>query len=256
MKRLNTLPGFLAASTLAIAISLGANSVSAQNVGIDTIEGQVQERFGNDFIIEANGERILVRSPGHTQLTLNEGDEVTISGRRSEGAIHAREILQQDGTPLLGLSSGPMATPLQDVRHQGFGYQANISQLEEQLAERGFGQALHVEPKSSHLRVHTNASNGMPVEVRFEHDGSFREWRIKRPGSMRPRAGEWGSISMPDISRSVQQQGYDSPRIIDTKGRHLEVLANNSRGEAVELHVDYAGQVYREKRFYTNGFYN
>ncbi|HDZ48939.1 hypothetical protein LCGC14_0072920 [marine sediment metagenome] len=256
MKRLTTLPSFLAASTLAVAMSLGAGNVSAQPASIETVEGQVQERFGNDFVVEANGERILVRNPSHAPLNLEQGDVVTISGRRGEGSIHAREILQSDGTRIVGFAPRPMTSPHQGPRHQGFGYQADMSHLEEQLGERGFGQILHAEPKGSHLRVHTNASNGMPVEVRFEHDGSFREWRIKRPGNTRPRLGEWGSVPMQEISQLVQQQGYDAPRIIDTKGRHLEVLAQNSRGEAVELHVDYAGQVYREKRHYTSGFFN
>ena len=242
--------------TLALLLSATALSSVAQTPGFSTLEGEVQEHFGHDFVIEANGERVLVRQSPHDSANVTQGDTVTVTGQRFEGTLQAQEVLNSDGTSLSSASAfSPAPHMAQGARGQWHAPQANIAALQAQLQERGFGDIYRVEPKSSHVRVQTTA-NGMPVEVRFEHDGSFREWRIHRPGKSRPRAGEWGTVPMAQVSQLVAQQGYTSPRIVDSKGRHLEVLAQNSRGEAVELHVDYAGQVYREKRHYTMGFFN
>lgn len=250
-------PRLLATSALAVTIGLSTLHASAQTSGFDTVEGEVQERFGNDFILESNGERLLVRNPGSTPLTISEGDTVTVTGHQHEGAIQAHHIADSEGLSLTAPATTPgMMRFERPTMAQGYPYQADTAALETQLQALGFGQIYHIEPKSSHVKVHTTASNGLPVEVKFEHNGSFREWHIKRPGHSRPRQGEWGTVPMVEINQRVQQQGYTNPRIVDGKGRHLEVMAHNSRGEAVELHVDYAGQVYREKRHYTLGFLN
>ncbi|BBK35587.1 hypothetical protein STAQ_06650 [Allostella sp. ATCC 35155] len=51
-----------------------------------------------------------------------------------------------------------------------------------------------------------------------------------------------------ELLEILRQAGYRDLDDVDRKGRHYEVEARNRFGEKVEVHIDFAGNIYKEKR--------
>jgi hypothetical protein len=112
--------------------------------------------------------------------------------------------------------------------------------LEGALKERGFGETGLIERKKRHLEVHTRR-NGVPVIVEFGPDGNYRAWKL--PKEQQPGAG----IDANAAVAAAAAAGYGNSMVTRIKARHTELVAVNSRGETVEVHVDGDGRITRER---------
>lgn len=76
--------------------------------------------------------------------------------------------------------------------------------------------------------------------------GPGREWERDRRAEHEARHGPV-RFAMADLERRLKDRGYTVKGQGERHPKHVEIMAENSRGESVELHVDLDGEVYKER---------
>lgn len=71
--------------------------------------------------------------------------------------------------------------------------------------------------------------------------------RINRSDPVRLAEPEANSGGDAFYLQRVEAAGYQSPQAIEYKPRHLELRAINPYGESVELHLEFNGDIYKER---------
>lgn len=137
-----------------------------------------------------------------------------------------------------GLGGPPM--------HSGWQSQVPQAQVGAMLSQRGFGPVLGMGHSKHHLEVYTTRQ-GTPIEVKLNPDGSFHEWSIPKHARYQMPANASSAANPVAIAAAA---GYRDARIGEYKRNHVEVFASNRDGEAVELHIDPQGRIYKEKLSY------
>jgi len=63
------------------------------------IEGRVTDVFGNRFVVEHGGERVLVETgpEWHRRIEVRIGERIKATGHRDDGGFEAFRILHEDG---------------------------------------------------------------------------------------------------------------------------------------------------------------
>lgn len=139
------------------------------------------------------------------------------------------------------------------------------------VLEDGSGKVLVESGPEWHRRLDIQAGEKLTVTGRPE-GGSFEAFAITRAdGSrieIRPAGGPppWAGPRGPrddrgprhvapheekpraELMEIVRQAGYRDLDDVDRKRHHYEVEARNRFGEKVEVHIDFAGNIYKEKR--------
>jgi hypothetical protein len=112
------------------------------------------------------------------------------------------------------------------------------------LNERGIVDLREYEAKPRHYEVEGFDASGREIKMEIETDGRVSKIEIDDravQSQATPLIGE------PELRAAVEQGGYAYDQIAARKNRHFEVLAMNPEGEPVELHIDLAGEIYKEK---------
>lgn len=109
------------------------------------------------------------------------------------------------------------------------------------IAERGITEVREFETGPRHYKVEGYTETGREIEVEIGFDD--RLGAISVDDGRNPASTPYDEAS---LIASVEAAGYEV-RNVTPKPRHVEVDAINPEGEAVRLHVDFAGEVYRER---------
>lgn len=109
------------------------------------------------------------------------------------------------------------------------------------IAGRGITDVREFEVRSQHYKVEGYTESGREIEVEIGFDD--RVGAISVDDGRNPAATPYDEAS---VIASVEAAGY-AVRGVEPKPRHVEVDALNPEGEAVRLHVDFSGEVYRER---------
>jgi hypothetical protein len=101
-----------------------------------------------------------------------------------------------------------------------------------------------VEMKHGLLEVEGFSERGQKVEVEFAPDGRVIKYERKYEGY-----GQSGfvNLSADNIRQQLSKMGYKQISWLDVKKKHIEAEAVNTYGERVELKLDLAGRVERER---------
>ncbi|WP_052715961.1 hypothetical protein [Devosia chinhatensis] len=109
------------------------------------------------------------------------------------------------------------------------------------IAERGIVDVREFEVGPRHYKVEGYTEAGREIEVEIGFDD-----RVGAISVDDGRAAPAAAFDEAAIIASVEAAGYQV-RDVEAKPRHVEVDAVNPEGETVRLHVDFAGEVYRER---------
>lgn len=138
-----------------------------------------------------------------------------------------------------------VATPASAQRD---GFQADrttaTAQINQVARDYGYADVVHVEQSKKHLKGYTRDADGNQVEIKIDRWGNLDEIEVEY-GWRQPSWG--GFASEAEIRRNIEAAGYSMLYLADRKKNHYEVMAENSRGDVVELHVSHGGQVYKSK---------
>lgn len=126
--------------------------------------------------------------------------------------------------------------------------QADFAQLlpepvRQALARDNVTDIREFERERRHYEVEGFNGDGQEVEMDIRLDGQVTKVEIK---------GERSAAAVPAPSEAqlrqvVEAGGYEWVGNVEAKPRHHEVIAVNSYGETVELHVDFGGEIYKER---------
>ncbi|WP_144980441.1 hypothetical protein [Halomonas sp. C22] len=219
-----------AVCTLALATPLAAQ----ENVELNA---EIVERFDDLFIIDEGDRRLLVRPAEALEQTFQVGDEIRIEGRLegdtiTEAVVGSPQQRDQDAEPQRPSVRAP-----------------DVAAIQQLLAERAFGDMVELKRRDATFRITSINSDGFEVRSDIDEQGELLSWHIKRPGHDRPHRDETlDSLAQESVIDSLAEQGYLNATLLEFKGRHMEWVASNADEQTVLLHVDYRGDVYREKR--------
>ncbi|HDZ48938.1 hypothetical protein LCGC14_0072930 [marine sediment metagenome] len=218
-----------AVCTLAISAPLAAQ----EDIRIN---GEVIEMFNDLIIIEGDDRRLLVRPSEGVNRNISIGDDIIVEGRLDGDTLNASAMRQHDEETDVEETAANVIAP-------------DVAAIQQQLTEREFGDMIELKRRQDAYRITSVNADGVDVRSYFSAQGDLLEWHIKRPGSDRPHRNDTLSdLAQDDIVNTLNEQGYANTTLVDFKGRHMEWLADNESDQQVILHVDYRGDVYREKR--------
>lgn len=217
-----------AVCTLAISAPL----VAQEDIRIN---GEVIEIFNDLIILEDDDRRLLVRPAEGMNREISIGDDIVVEGRLDGDTLDASTMHQHDEDPARQQQTTIIAP--------------DIAAIQQQLTAREFGDMIELKRRDDAFRITSVNADGVDVRSYFSAQGDLLEWHIKRPGSDRPHRNDTlDAVARADIVSALEEQSYGNPILLDFKGRHMEWLADNEGDVSVMLHVDYRGEVYREKR--------
>ncbi|MDF1601115.1 hypothetical protein PZ895_15240 [Mesorhizobium sp. YIM 152430] len=256
-------------SAALIAALIAAAPASAQTAIGDlnasreiTIEGRVTDVFGNKFVLEDDSGRVLVETgPAWWRSTEVSVDEnLTVIGEPGASrTFDAFKIRHGDGReivirepnmppPWAGQESreGRAVDDDTDRRLQRRADTDDQRQIDAALSrgidlkkiteDAGYVFGYDVDRKKNHYEVEAYSADGVEVELHIDFTGNIR--RIAMDDPTYDQAG---------LRQIVENAGYQWRGDVDRKKKHYEVEAVNRYGERVELHVDYSGEIYKEK---------
>lgn len=126
--------------------------------------------------------------------------------------------------------------------------QADFAQLlpepiRQALARDNVTDIREFERERRHYEVEGFNADGQEVEMDIRLDGQVTKVEIKGTRS----AASVPAPSEAQLRQVVEAGGYQWVGNVQAKPRHHEVIAVNSYGETVELHVDFGGEIYKER---------
>lgn len=254
----------LAAPLAALPLVAAAQTAPAQQArptGDGTISGKVAEVFGTKFVLEtASGRTLVETGPAHrSAVDVQPGQELTVTGMlKPDNTFDAFLIRMADGREVVvrdpargGPDRAPSAdrglgprgeTPPpprhdRDPRRRDFAAGLDRAAIERIVAAEGYDRIDEIERKPRHYEVEAEDRNSEDVEIHIDLDGRITRIELDEP--------RYDVSGLRDV---VERAGYRWRGDVERKGKHYEVDAVNPYGEEVELHVDFSGAIYKEKR--------
>jgi hypothetical protein len=237
----------LQAPAVGLAQSPVGQATVAPAAGLETVEGTVREIFLNRFIFESGTSRYLVEpvgTAGHFPLVADE--RVAVSGRRTGTLLQATRITRPNGEVIHDSPPSPSTTlvaPPVAASPQGQS-QLQIRPVADVLAGldlQPLGEAVR---KKHHTEILARLKDGRSVYVSFDLAG--RLWEIEDADYDRDRVSQQVQMPEHELFRCATEAGFKPVGPIERKKRHAVVSAINRSGDMLELHIDFAGYIYKQ----------
>lgn len=229
------------------------------------IRGRVADSFGDRILIEDETGRILVEIPAMIDKPAEFviGQTIEVEGRLRGRTLEARRVV------LVG-SGGPVATTPAAPVSPGLAPRPGIAGanlapaqtrsssaglLLDQLARpadattvRMTLEAVGLRPagapvrKNKHTEILVRDAVGRAWTASLDRFGRLDEIELEDyddNAPSQPRFDQQG------LARIVEGAGYRARADADRRSEHFEVIALNQQGDLVEIHVDFAGTIYK-----------
>lgn len=270
-------------TTLALAVAIGAlGALAAVPLAAqDTrLTGTVAETFGGQIVLDTGRDRLLVTLPDGADDPAR-GARLDVTGTRSGDRVVATAVtvgaapdsataelpailrdlgltdlrsrtdddgetyhvgrlpgggwlraeargdrlieVQTDGAPM----PDALVDALLPARARGEPRLADITRLTE------------IDLEDDEISVEGRGANSLRIEIEFTRDGRLRTYESERDHRR--------SLSEPAARDRLAELGYTDIGFVDRGGRHVDAIAVNPYGETVEVRLDGAGRVARER---------
>jgi len=152
---------------------------------------------------------------------------------------------------LASLSTLPLAAKAQVLGPPGAPPAAGLARMappaidvDKTLAPLGLTPRGTVYAKKKHREVMATTTEGRAVVVAFDWAG-----RVKSVTDADHRRGGVAGVALPtnvQVTETVRNAGFDPLGVVDVKRHHVVMRAKNRQGEMLDLHVDFAGTIYKQ----------
>jgi len=241
-----------------------------------SIKGTVADIFGDKFVLEDKSGRILVQTgpAGPQAAPVKSGETVTVIGVPGDRTFDARKILRENGeiafdappppppTPpgpggdpgprrLSGGSAPPPPSgapprppgprgPAGETGLMASQDRENVLRILKDAGLTAMGEPVR-HPK--HIEIPARTGTGKTVIVSLDRFGRLDEIEdAERDRERRPAQ----SIGPADAERIAREAGYTIREAPEQRKHHFEILATNAKGETLELHMDFSGNIYKQ----------
>jgi F0F1-type ATP synthase membrane subunit c/vacuolar-type H+-ATPase subunit K len=253
-RRLRLTPGVIAlgAALLAGAALVGAVpgfgqvTIGEALAGGVVVRGRVADVFGDRFLIEDTTGRVLVEAANAEKpASLESGQDVVIEGRLRGRVLEARRVTL--GTEMPSTPAAPTVPQPAEPRGDTLATlmrPADAGSIRAAIEAAGFSMAGSPVRHDKHTEIPVRDARGRAWVAWLDRFGRLEEVEIvdydesRVPDQPGFAPGEVGSL--------VQREGFAPRGTAERHRHHFEILAANRRSELVELHVDFAGQIYKQ----------
>jgi hypothetical protein len=239
-----------------------------------SIKGAVADIFGDKFVLEDKSGRILVQTgpTGPQAAPVKSGETVTVIGIPGDRTFDARKILRENGDVAFdapppphapagpGVEPGPRRViggsvppppgaqpaipgprgPAGDTRPIVSQDRENVLRVLKDAGLTAIGEPVR-HPK--HIEIPARTGAGKNVIVSLDRFGRLDEIEdADRDRERRPAQ----TIGPADAERFAREAGYSIREAPEQRKHHYEILATNAKGEILELHMDFAGNIYKQ----------
>lgn len=261
------------------APGFGQVSIGEALSGGVIVRGRIADLFDDRFLIEDATGRILVDAgKAEKPAGLESGQEVTIEGRLRGRVLEARRItlggagaaIPAPATPAPASAASapatePPAQPAAPAAPAGSSDPAGAGSLVPPAANGDLARSLMRPADAASIQRTVEAAGfrmaGSPVRhdkhteipVRDARGRAWVAW-LDRFGRMEEaeivdydeaRVPSQPAFSIGEVGRFALAEGFSPRAQASARRHHFEILATNARSELVELHIDFAGQVYK-----------
>jgi len=234
-----------------------------------SIKGTVADIFGDKFVLEDKSGRILVQTGpvGPQASPVKSGETVTVIGVPGDRTFDARKVLRENGEiafdappppprpgidpsprrlidgsappPPPGAPSGPR-DPAGDRGLMAIQDRDNVLRILKDAGLTAIGEPVR-HPK--HIEIPARTGAGKNVIVSLDRFGRLDEIEdADRDRERRPAQ----TIGPADAERFAREAGYSIREAPEQRKHHYKILAANAKGEILELHMDFAGNIYKQ----------
>jgi hypothetical protein len=225
--------GLLAVAALLGAMGFAAAPALAQTAAPQTLSGRVAEVFGNRLVIDLGDERVLAEpADPAASLSARPGDLVRVEGERRGPLVSWRAVsVTASGAPAAGAARPAGPPDNSDGALLGIVERLGLKAIDPPLRKR------------HHIEVLAQTAEGRKLYVSFDREG--RLWEIEDAAYDRDRVVP-RNLSRSDYARLAREAGFTPTGEIEERRRHVELEARNRAGEALTLHIDRAGVIYKQ----------
>lgn len=226
------------------------------------VRARIADVFGDRVLIEDATGRILVEIGPATvrPAVLEAGQSVEVEGRLRGRTIEARRVALMDATAegaapssaANGTATAPAVPQAPEAPRTTSSADALIAQLSRPadpatirstLEAVGLQSAGPPVRKNKHTEIATRDAAGRAWTASLDRFGRLEEIELDDYDDdnvpSRPR------FEATEVARIVARAGY-TPRADPTRrSEHFEIIALNGRSDLVEVHVDFAGTIYK-----------
>jgi F0F1-type ATP synthase membrane subunit c/vacuolar-type H+-ATPase subunit K len=261
-RRLKLTPSVLAlgAALLAGAALVGAVpgfgqvTIGEALAGGVVVRGRVADVFGDRFLIEDPTGRVLVEAANAEKpASLESGQEVVIEGRLRGRVLEARRVTLgtevpaapaatvaapaagQAAAPPVGPGGETLATLMRP---------ADAASIRAAIEGAGFSMAGSPVRHDKHTEIPVRDARGRAWVAWLDRFGRLEEVEIVDYDES--RVPDQPGFAPTEVGNVVQREGFAPRGTAERHRHHFEILAANGRSELVELHVDFAGQIYKQ----------
>lgn len=260
---------FAGASLIALAVAgpfavssfaqtrLAQVSIEDALAGGVTIQGRVSDVFDDRVLIEDSSGRVLVETAGATDKppTFAAGQTLRIEGRLRGRIIEARRIAvigegqAADAAPAQPVPPAVAAAPQPpearpDPLVQMLMRPVDVETLRASLSAAGLTPAGSPVRHDKHTEIPARDARGRAWVVSLDRFGRIEETEMADYDDdavpSRP------AFAPSEVSAIVEREGFRARAQAERRPEHFEIIATTRNGEMVELHVDFAGQIYKQ----------
>lgn len=253
-----------AARALGVALALGpglaaggqarAQTRLAQVTIEQALSNEVQVRariadiFGDRLLIEDATGRVLVELTDATEKppALETGQAVLVEGRLRGRTIAARRItLVGEGAamPQPPATDSAAGTARTDMLLGALTRPADAATVRATLEAIGLSAAGAPVRRNKHTEIPARDGRGQAWSASLDRFGRLEEVELEDYDD--DNAPAQPRFDPAELAGIVEREGYRARAAAERRPEHFEVIALNRQGDLVEVHVDFAGVIYK-----------
>lgn len=243
------------------APGFGQVSIGEALAGGVVVRGRIADLFGDRFLMEDASGRILVEA-GQAEKPegLASGQEVVIEGRLNGRVLEARRIrpvvagavteappaaagqpAAPDAAP--PQAGPPVSPPVNGDLARSLMRPADGAAIQRMVEGAGFRIAGSPVRHDKHTEIPVRDARGRAWVAWLDRFGRMEEAEIVDYDEA--RVPNQPAFAISEVGRYATAEGFAPRAQALARRHHFEILATNARSELVELHIDFAGQVYK-----------
>ncbi len=238
-------------STISVRPAFAQLTIEEALAGGVVLRGRVADVFGDRLLVEDATGRVLVELAGTTDkpVAIEAGQALIIEGRLRGRVLEARRVTVAEGETVSRDEQPrgarpPVAQEDPNALMQALTRPADIATMRATLEAVGFRTAGSPVRHEKSTEIPVRDARGKAWVASLDRFGRIEEIEI----------ADYDDDSVPDkpafppadVARQVEREGFRPQAGAERRPQHFEILVLNSRSELIELHVDFAGQIYKQ----------
>ncbi|QCI66893.1 hypothetical protein [Phreatobacter stygius] len=229
--------------------AFGQVTIEEALAGSVMVRARVADVFGDRILVEDGTGRILVElaAAADRPAAVEAGQILVIEGRLRGRVLEARRVTlagsEAPGRDAPAAAAVPAIQPGTDALTEALTRPADIATMRAALEAIGFRTAGSPVRHEKSTEIPVRDARGRAWVASLDRFGRLEEIEIADYDD--DNAPDRPSFTVADVGRMVEREGFRPRASAERRSHHFEILVLNSRSELIELHIDFAGLIYK-----------